>query len=91
MSDGTSIRTSAMTGTCRFSETSATLSGRILSNAAAKITRVEERNSVPAHPRNHAPNRSTMIAETSEFLKKKPTINGGYVQTLAGPGSVVYP
>ena len=56
------MRTSAHTGTCRFSDTSATFSGRIRSNAAAKITRVDDRNSVPAHPRNHAAKATTMRA-----------------------------
>ena len=67
--EGTSISTNAHTGTCRFSETSATFSGSTRSNAAAKITRVDDRNSVPAHPRNHAPNASTMSAEISELWK----------------------
>ena len=50
------MRINAQTGTCRFSDTSATFSGRMRSKAAAKITLVEDRNSVPAHPRNQAPN-----------------------------------
>src|SRR4051794_4087958 len=33
--------------------TFATLSGSTRSNAAAKITRVEDRNTVPTHPKNH--------------------------------------
>src|ERR687891_2252374 len=60
--DGTSINSSAQYGTCRRSDTSATFSGRMRSNAAAKITRVDDRNSVPAQPRNQAPKTSTMIA-----------------------------
>ncbi len=67
--EGTSINTSAHTGTCRFSETSATFSGSTRSNAAAKITRVDERNSVPAQPRNQAPNASTITAVISELWK----------------------
>src|SRR6266508_863067 len=67
--EGTSISTRAHTGTCRRSDTSATRSGRIRSNAAAKITRVDDRKSVPAHPRNQAPNISTMIACTIVLWK----------------------
>src|SRR6185437_4801584 len=50
---GSSISTSDHTGTRRFSDTAAAPSGRIRSNAAAKMTRVEDRNSVPTHPKNH--------------------------------------
>ena len=61
-SDGTSMRINAQTGTCRFSDTSATRSGRIRSNAAAKITLVEDRKSVPVQSSHQAPNAKTMIA-----------------------------
>ena len=47
------MSTSDHTGTRRFSDTCAAPSGRIRSNAAAKITRVEDRNSVPTQPKNH--------------------------------------
>ena len=59
--DGTMMNRRAMIGTARRSETRAALSGRTRSNAAAKIIRVDDRNSVPDQPRNHAPN-STIIA-----------------------------
>src|SRR5580700_12058692 len=50
---GSSISTSEATGTRRFSETCAAASGSTRSNAAAKMTRVEDRNSVPTQPKNH--------------------------------------
>src|SRR5919109_2107403 len=57
-SDGTSIRISPQTGTWRFSLTCEARSGRIRSKAAAKITRVDDMNSVPAQPTNQAPKAS---------------------------------
>ena len=54
------IRSSAYHGTPR-SDTRPARSGRTRSNAAAKIIRVEDRNSVPDQPRNHAPKMITMI------------------------------
>ena len=48
------MRRSAATGTCVRSSTLAAHSGRIRSNAAAKITRVELRNTLPAQPKNHS-------------------------------------
>ncbi len=47
------MSTSDQTGTRRFSDTCAAPSGRIRSNAAAKITRVDDRNSVPTQAKNH--------------------------------------
>src|SRR5919197_192330 len=67
--DGNSISARAPNGTCRRSDTFAAHSGRIRSNPAAKTTRVEERNSVPAHPRNQAPKASTMIADIAELWR----------------------
>src|SRR5919106_5423626 len=53
MIDGISIRAMAPYGTWRFSDTFPAHSGRTRSNAAAKITLVEDRNRVPDHPMNH--------------------------------------
>src|SRR3954463_4400735 len=50
--DGTSISSSAMSGT-PLRSTFATPSGSTRSNAAAKTTRVEDRNTVPTQPKNH--------------------------------------
>ena len=50
---GSSISTSDATGTRRFSETWAAASGSTRSKAAAKMTRVEDRKSVPTQPKNH--------------------------------------
>ena len=40
-------------GTRRFSDTCAAAFGSTRSKAAAKMTRVEDRNSVPTQPKNH--------------------------------------
>ena len=53
----------ATIGTARRSETCAARSGRTRSNAAAKIIRVDDRNSVPDQPRNQAPNSTTIDLE----------------------------
>src|ERR1700733_10782864 len=50
---GSSISTSDHTGTRRFSDTCAAPSGRIRSKAAAKMTRVDDRNRVPTQAKNH--------------------------------------
>src|SRR5215207_8110567 len=49
---GTTMSNMAFTGV-PFLFNSAAFSGSKRSNAAAKITRVEERNKVPAHPNHH--------------------------------------
>src|SRR5215467_11968169 len=53
--DGMIITTSAPYGTRRFAEMLATHAGSTRSKAAAKITLVEERKSVPAQPKNQDP------------------------------------
>src|SRR5205085_7890817 len=50
---GSSMSTSDGNGTRRFSDTCVAASGSTGSKAAAKITRVEDRNSVPTQPKNH--------------------------------------
>src|SRR3712207_3022714 len=52
-SAGTTIRASAQIGVRVRGSTVATTSGSRRSKAAAKITRVEEKNIVPAQPKNH--------------------------------------
>ena len=54
------MKSKATHGTARRSETRAAASGRTRSNAAAKIIRVDDRNSVPDQPRNHAPKTTTI-------------------------------
>ena len=54
-SDGRIIKASDPYGTRRLDEMLAAHAGSTRSNAAAKITRVEDRNSVPAQPKNHRP------------------------------------
>jgi hypothetical protein len=56
------ISTRAAQGTPRPSETRPAHSGRTRSKAAAKIIRVDDRNSVPVQPSHHAPKANTMIA-----------------------------
>ena len=52
---GTIMKTRAPYGTRRFAEMFAANSGSTRSKAAAKMTRVEERNRVPAQPKNQSP------------------------------------
>src|SRR5512139_2725415 len=61
MSDGTTISSKAMIGVRVRGSTSATFSGSNRSKAAAKMTRVELRNTVPAHPNHQALMASTTI------------------------------
>ncbi len=56
------ISASAAHGTARVSDTRPAHSGSIRSKAAAKIIRVDDRNSVPVQPSHHAPKANTMIA-----------------------------
>src|SRR5215469_11356388 len=58
--EGTIISTSEPYGTRRLAEMLAAHEGSTRSKAAAKMTRVEERNRVPAQPKNHKP--MTMIS-----------------------------
>ncbi len=53
MSDGMVISSRALMGEPKRGWTSATHSGSSRSKAAAKMTRVEERNTVPDQPKNH--------------------------------------
>src|SRR5262245_5065040 len=53
ISPGTTMSASAQSGVRVRGSTCAAASGSSRSNAAAKITRVEERNTVPAQPKNH--------------------------------------
>src|SRR5712691_9764964 len=81
---GTSISTRLHAGTCRLSVTSATFSGRIRSNAAAKITRVDDRKSVPDQPRYQAPNTTIRRPARNELWNHIPTSSGGYDHTGMG-------
>src|SRR5579859_1372363 len=53
--DGTIIKASEPYGTRRLAEMFAAHEGSTRSNAAAKMTRVEDRNRGPAQPRNQTP------------------------------------
>ena len=66
-----------MTGTARRSDTWAAWSGRTRSKAAAKIIRVDDRNSVPDQPRNQTPNRTTIPIWKSELSMRYDASSGG--------------
>ncbi len=71
------ISRSAVHGTPRRSETRAAHSGRTRSNAAAKIIRVDDSQSVPAQPRNQTPNRTTTTIWAMWLSMRYETSNGG--------------
>jgi len=52
-------------------EVLATASGSTLSKAVAKTTRVEDRNTVPTHPKNHSDSRPTRMTCSMGLSKKK--------------------
>jgi hypothetical protein len=52
-------------------EVLATASGSTRSNAVAKTTRVDERKTVPTHPKNHSDRRPTRITCSMGLSKKK--------------------
>src|SRR5580692_2771566 len=70
--------TSEATGTRRFSETCAAASGSTRSKAAAKMTRVEDRNSVPTQPKNHRLNSRIRITWNAELCTSQEAISTGY-------------
>src|ERR1700733_13921938 len=75
---GSSISTSEATGTRRFSETCAAASGSTRSKAAAKMTRVEDRNSVPTQPKNHRLISSSKMTWTALLWISQEAISTGY-------------
>jgi len=75
---GSSISTSEATGTRRFSETCAAASGSTRSKAAAKMTRVEDRNSVPTQPKNHRLNSRIRMTWNAELCTSQEAISTGY-------------
>src|ERR1051326_8963542 len=85
---GTTMYNIALTGV-PLACTSAALSGNRRSNAAAKITRVDERNNVPAQP-NHQVliNNKTTICTRRLFVRNTASI-AGLGHTGIGGKSVV--
>src|SRR5215471_15349073 len=75
---GSSMSTSDHTGTRRFSDTAAAPSGRIRSNAAAKMTRVDDRNSVPTQPKNHRLISRIKMTWKAWLLTSQPASSAGY-------------
>src|SRR5690349_14656644 len=80
--DGTSISASATIGT-PLRLTLATDSGSTRSNAAAKITRVEDRNTVPTQPKNHSDSTATST-NCRTFGRNAAASRPGYGQTPVG-------
>src|SRR5580700_4696943 len=78
---GSSISTSEATGTRRFSETCAAASGSTRSKAAAKMTRVEDRNSVPTQPKNHRLISRITMTWKAELCTSQAAIITGYGKT----------
>src|SRR5437763_4926800 len=70
--DGTTISSRAPYGTRLPEEMLAAQAGRTRSNAAAKMTRVEDRNRVPAQPKNHRPMTMMSRAWNRWLLTRKP-------------------
>src|SRR5215210_2584829 len=89
MTDGIMISARAAHGTPR-SETRAAHSGRTRSNAAAKIIRVEDRNSVPVQPSHQAPKANTMIAWMMWLSIRNDASNGGKPQIGTGGAASEY-
>ena len=75
------MSTSDQTGTRRFSDTWAAPSGRIRSKAAAKITRVDDRNSVPTQAKNHRLISRIRITWNAWLFTSQPTSSVGYGKT----------
>src|SRR5581483_2712921 len=82
--DGTIIRISDPYGTRRLAEMLAAHAGSTRSNAAAKMTRVEDRNSVPAHPKNHSAMTMMSTAGKKWLGTSQPANITGYGQIGTG-------
>ena len=86
---GTTISVIAQIGARVRGSSEATRSGRIRSNAAAKITRVEDRNTVPAQPKNQKLiANKTMNCRIGLEVKNMANM-AGYGQAASGGASVV--
>src|SRR4029453_2177057 len=64
--------------------TLATPSGRTRSNAAAKITRVDDRNTVPTQPKNHSESTATRMNWSTGLPKNDAASRPGYGQAPVG-------
>src|SRR5256885_11506301 len=84
--EGTIMRISEPYGTRRFAEILAAHSGSTRSKAAAKITRVEDRNTVPAQPKNHKPITRMISAWRRWLFTSQPAYMTG--QGQPGTGAV---
>src|ERR1700682_65798 len=82
--DGTTIRTSAPYGTRRPAEMFAAQDGSTRSNAAAKMTRVDDRNRVPAQPKNQAPITSSSTTWKRWLFTNQPANMIGLGQIVTG-------
>jgi len=75
--DGATISSSAPVGTWLRGDTWAAHSGRTRSNAAAKMTRVEERKTVPDHPQNHKLINPSTMTWKMRLSTNQPASNAG--------------
>ena len=82
--DGAIMSASEPYGTRRLEEMFAAHEGSTRSKAAAKITRVEDRNRVPAHPKNHRPMTMMSRAWNSLLSTSQPANITGYGQVPTG-------
>src|SRR5262245_31297234 len=78
-----SMSAKAMSGT-PLEFTLATFSGSTRSNAAAKITRVEDRNTVPTQPKNHSESTATRMNCSTGLPKNDAASRPGYGHTPVG-------
>src|SRR3972149_10085359 len=85
------MRISAQIGGGVRGPPAAARSGRMRSNAAAKMTRVEERNTVPAQPKNHMLIASITTNWRRRLEVVKTARRAGYGQMLSGGATAVYP
>src|SRR6266849_1671102 len=84
MIDGITMSRRDPYGTRRLAEMLAAHDGSTRSNAAAKMTRVDERNRVPAQPKNHRPRTMISRAWKRWLLTRNPANITGYGQIGTG-------
>src|SRR4030066_804737 len=91
IAEGMTISNNAFKGVFVRGSILDTHSGSMRSIAAAKITRVELRKSVPDHPNHHRLIRSTMMNMSNGLLTINAANRAGYGQIGNGGGLDVYP
>ena len=81
ITEGITISSNALIGVRVFGSILETHSGSMRSSAAAKITRVEDRKTVPDQPNHHIPTRKIMISCRARLPVRKEANCTGYGQT----------